>query len=126
MTQYGPVGIMLVCGFGGQVYAQAAISRGHEQLSVAAQSGGASSGVGPSMTLIAALEYDASSTWGMRGQDFESAYDLYDIFIIEDFGPLQDAMLEEFQSVGFGNVNPFGTQDVGVRIFENNGTGLPG
>ena len=80
----------------------------------------------PQEELIAALPYDGSTLYGARGQEFESIFDIYDLFIIEDIEPTRDARIGEFRSVGFGNDNPFGTQDVRVRIFENNATGLPG
>lgn len=74
----------------------------------------------------AALAYDGSSSWSGRGQDYESIFDAYDVFIIEDFTIDQDHALGEFRTIGFGNADPRGTTDVGVRILENNGSGLPG
>ncbi len=80
----------------------------------------------PSDQLVAGLVYDGTSSFGARAQDFESAFDQYDLFLIEDFETMSDFSLGMFQSLGFGSVNPFRTTDVGVRIFLDNGSGLPG
>ena len=76
--------------------------------------------------LVAALPYDGSSTWGAKAQDFESAFDSYDIFIIEDIETVEATNLGEFRSVAFGTGNPFGAEDFIVRVFQDNATGLPG
>ncbi len=81
----------------------------------------------PEGPLVAALPYDGSSEWGSRAQDYETAFDVYDIFAMEDIELTSPANLGEFYSAGFSNTgNPFGAEDVVVRIFEDDGSGLPG
>ncbi len=75
---------------------------------------------------VAALSYDGRSSCGIRVQDFEEIFDVYDLFIIEDFVIDDDARLDQFQSEGFGGGDPFQTTDVSVRVFTNDGSGLPG
>ena len=75
---------------------------------------------------IVALPWDGTSTFAAKAQDFESIFDIYDIFVIEDFSLTEDSALSQFASRGFGTSDPLGATDVGVRIFEDNGTGLPG
>lgn len=67
--------------------------------------------------IVASLSYDGTSSWGAAGQDFESAFDMYDTFVVERFGIVDEARLTEFRSVGFGTSNPFGMTDVRVEIY---------
>ncbi len=83
-------------------------------------------GLDPAGTLVAALPYDGTSSWAHNAQDFESAFDVYDIFLIEDIEPQADAALGMFRSLAVPTGDPDGAEDFIVRIFENNGTGLPG
>ncbi len=72
------------------------------------------------------LIYDGTSSWGAKAQDFESIFDVYDIFIIEDYSISESMMIDSFASLGFGTDQPDRATDVGVRIYEDNGSGLPG
>ncbi len=87
---------------------------------------GADPAVIPAGTLIAALPYDGISSWAHNAQDFEPEFDVFDIFLIEDIEPQTDAALVMFRSLALPNRDPAGAEDFVVRIFENNGTGLPG
>lgn len=83
-------------------------------------------GHGDRVEIIAALEYDGVGTWGSAAQDFEAAFDCYDISVIEDFSISQDADLTAASAVGFSNGgNPFAATDFRVTIWSDNGSGFP-
>ncbi len=71
----------------------------------------------PAGPVVASLSYDGSSDHGLSGQDFESAFDLYDTYVVEPFSIAGDARLGEFRSAAFGTDNPFGTTDVIVEVY---------
>ncbi len=80
----------------------------------------------PQGELIAGLPYDGSSRAAGRAQDYETPFDVYDIFMIEDFMTTEAVSLSAWRSVGVGIGNPFGAEDMVVRIFRDDGSGLPG
>lgn len=53
---------------------------------------------------------DPLSTWGAAAQDFETAYDIYDVWVVSDFETAVDYYLN----------------DIVVQGFENSGLGLDG
>ncbi|RMF45475.1 MAG: hypothetical protein D6751_07355 [Deltaproteobacteria bacterium] len=80
----------------------------------------------PCLEPLVSLAYDGTSSWGAKAQDFENIFDIYDIFVIEDFSTQESVLIDAFASLGFGTDRPDRATDVGVRIFEDNGSGLPG
>ncbi|MCB9845322.1 MAG: hypothetical protein H6811_04985 [Phycisphaeraceae bacterium] len=75
--------------------------------------------------ILAQLEYDGRGQGASLGQDFEPVLDAFDVAIIED-AQWPSAPLGEFRSRGIGTIDPAGATDVVCRVFEDNGTGLPG
>ncbi len=80
----------------------------------------------PDCDLVAALDAEGDPDWFIRAQDYESAFDVYDIFAIEDFVLDIDTLLLEVFTFGFCRGDSDGFHDFDVRVFENNATGLPG
>ncbi len=75
--------------------------------------------VGPRGPIVASLTYDGVSMQGAACQDFETPFDVYDVYCCETFSISDDANLGEFRSIGFSNTgNPFGTTDVIVEIYD--------
>ena len=69
--------------------------------------------------VVAALTYDGSSNFGGAGQDFEAAFDVYDIWLMEAITTFADANLTEMRATGFSNTgNPFGMTDFTCRIYD--------
>ncbi len=75
--------------------------------------------LGPRGPIVASLTYDGVSRQGVAGQDFETPFDVYDVYCCETFSISDDANLGEFRSKGFSNTgNPFGMTDVIVEIYD--------
>ena len=50
--------------------------------------------------VVASLTYDGVNNYGFKGQDFESVFDLYDVYVCETFSISADATVLDLMILG--------------------------
>ena len=94
--------VLALSGIASSAIAQTIEHRPDRPWGIYARSTAGDASITPSEVLIAALPYDGTSSYGSRAQDFESVFDVYDTFMIEDMTTTADAssLLRALRSTG--------------------------